>query len=264
MNFSSTINTQHNGDFATAQFTYLTLNSVFGVEVKSVSVTEGESVSLNITVPEIQNNNVIMWKFGPKKSLIAKISIKLSKMTVYYNGDNERFRDRLKLDNQTGSLTIMNTRTTDSGDYEVEINSKTTFRVTVYAHLPVPVISNNSSQCSSSSSLSSYCSLVCSVVNVSDVTLSWYGGNSLLSSISVSHLKISLSLPLEVEYQDKNIYRCLLNNPFSNQTQHLDINITEICQPCKDCVCCCDEIETVFRLIISVLVGMAAVTFCCI
>uniref|UniRef100_A0A8C2G9X8 Ig-like domain-containing protein n=1 Tax=Cyprinus carpio TaxID=7962 RepID=A0A8C2G9X8_CYPCA len=200
--------------------------------VKSVSVTEGESVTLQTRVTEIQKHDVITWTFGHSTTLIAQIN-KEEGIVSTSEGDAVGFRNRLKLDDQTGSLIITNTRTTDSGKYTVNIKGTNTttyrFNLTVYARLSDPLISRNSSHCSSSSS--SYCSLLCSVVNVSHVTLSWYKGNSLLSSISVSDLSISLSLPLEVEYQDKNSYSCVLNNPISNQTQHYDIS--KLCHTCS-------------------------------
>ncbi|KAL0161630.1 hypothetical protein M9458_045355 [Cirrhinus mrigala] len=191
---------------------------------------EGDSVTLISEISEIQADDLITWEFGHPETRIAQIN-KEDGIFITSDGPDGRFRDRLKLNHQTGSLTIINITTTDAGLYDVTIrgNRLITYRfsVTVYARLPVPVISSNSSQCSSSSS----CSVLCSVVNVSDVSLSWYKGNSLLSSISVSDLSISLSLPLEVEYQDKNTYSCVINNPISNQTQHLDIS--KLCHTCS-------------------------------
>ncbi|XDV23745.1 hypothetical protein PO909_028183, partial [Leuciscus waleckii] len=205
--------------------------SLIGVFGDSVSVMEGDSVTLNTDDTEIRENEDIMWTFGDENYLLAKIK-KKKQIVSTYNSTDERFRDRLKLDDQTGSLTIMNTTTEHAGVYKLQIirakKSSKTFSVSVYARLPVPVISRN---CSSSSSSHQNCSLVCSsVLNVSDATLSWYKGISVLSSISVSDLSISLSLPLEVEYQDKNTYSCVLNNPISNQTTHLDINT--LCHTC--------------------------------
>ncbi|XP_043078855.1 T-cell surface antigen CD2-like [Puntigrus tetrazona] len=198
---------------------------------------EGDSVTLYTDVAEIHEGSNMVWKYGAGISRIAKIK-KYKHIVPEYNDTYERFRDRLKLDDQTGSLTIMNISTQHAGDYQVEINgaklTSKTFSVSVYARLPVPVIITNSSNCSSSSSSSSSqqnCSLLCSVVNVGHVTLSWYKGNSLLSSISVSDLSISLSLPLEVEYQDKNTYSCVINNPIRNQTTHL--NISQLCHTCS-------------------------------
>ncbi|XP_050958652.1 SLAM family member 5, partial [Labeo rohita] len=206
----------------------MSVQSVFGESVP-VSVMEGDSVTLKTNVAEIHEDDDILWNFIAEKSLLAEISRDVG-IFFTYNGTDERFRFRLKLDKQTGSLTITNITTEHAGLYEVKISgeklSSKTFNVYVYAHLPVPNINRD---CSSSSSQQN-CSLLCSVVNVSDVSLSWYKGNSLLSSISVSDLSISLSLPLEVEYQDKNTYSCVINNPISNQTQHF--NITELCQPC--------------------------------
>ncbi|XP_058616235.1 SLAM family member 9-like [Onychostoma macrolepis] len=230
-----------------------------------LSVTEGDSVTLQTNATEIHEDEDILWYFGGEKSLIAKIN-RETKTFFTYDGPDGRFRDRLKLDNQTGSLTITNTRTEHTGLYQLELSGakliSNTFSVSVYARLPVPVISSNSSQCPSSSSSSSQqnCSLLCSVVNVSHVTLSWYKGNSLLSSISVSDLSISLSLPLEVEYQDKNTYSCVLNNPISNQTTHLDIS--QLCHTCA----ALDEKSTSHHMLTSAgsLMIVAAFGICCI
>ncbi|XP_042604864.1 uncharacterized protein LOC122141451 [Cyprinus carpio] len=191
---------------------------------------EGDSVTLPTGVSKIQEDDLIMWMSG--KYCIAKLNISSQVITETH----DVFRDRLKLDDQTGSLTITNIRTTDSGLYKAQMIgqqvSKKTFNVTVIARLPVPVITSYCPQNPSPSGSSpSRCVLMCSVLNLGHVTLSWYKGNSLLSSISVSDLSLSLSLPLEVEYQDKNSYSCVINNPFSNQTQHLDI--TQLCQPCS-------------------------------
>ncbi|XP_052394498.1 SLAM family member 5-like [Carassius gibelio] len=186
------------------------------------SVMEGDSVTLDSDLTEMMDDDLILWTFGPGNTRIAEINVLADSMTVFDDVLDGRFRDRLKLDDQTGSLTITHTRTDHAGHYKLDIKRVIkTFSLTVYGVLPVPVISRNSSSSSSS------CSLVCSVMNVSHVTLSWFRGISLLSSISVSDLSISLSLPLELEDQDKNSYSCVLNNPISNQTQHLDI--TQLC-----------------------------------
>ncbi|XP_056090943.1 uncharacterized protein LOC130070547 [Rhinichthys klamathensis goyatoka] len=228
------------------------LSGVFGVDdaVKSVSVTEGESVTLNSDLTEIQTDDLIMWRTVHNSNLIA------TKENYKIDFPDVRFRDRLKLDHQTGSLTIMNTRNTDSGLYTVSSSrSETplnTFNITVYARLPVPVISHSSKK----SPTSSNCSLVCSsVLNVSDVTLSWYAGMSVLSSISVCDLSISLSLPLEIQCLDDS-YSCVINNTISNQTTHLN---TQLCGPCSDFNWCCGFTEAVIRLALSALVGVATV-----
>uniref|UniRef100_A0A671S942 Ig-like domain-containing protein n=1 Tax=Sinocyclocheilus anshuiensis TaxID=1608454 RepID=A0A671S942_9TELE len=251
---------------------------------KTVSVMEGESVTLHTDIRRYDAKfyryymDYMEWsRFRPEESRnvrIIQLDVKTGDIRYYYD---ERFRDRLQMDNQTGSLTIRNIRTTDSGLYQIifskinQVDIYFTFLSCFPAGLPIPVITRDSSCSSSSGSSQQNCSLVCSVVNVSHVTLSWYKGNSLLSSISVSDLSISLSLPLEVEYQDNNTYSCVLNNPISNQTTHLDIS--GLCQTCactsmfsikliflpSDRVHCCGFTEAVIRLVISAVVGVATV-----
>ncbi|XP_051978018.1 uncharacterized protein LOC127639808 [Xyrauchen texanus] len=209
----------------------LHFDGVFGVDpdkVKSVSVMEGDSVTLHTDETEIlRDDDVLHWMFGAQNpdTVIAQINREANITSIM----DEQLRFRLQLNDQTGDLTITNITTAHTGLYKAQIITNTIsfniFNVTVYARLPVPVIIRDSSQCSSSSK----CVLVCSVVNVTQVTLSWYKGNSLLSSISVSDLNRSLSLHLECV---DDSYSCVVNNSIRNQTKHLDI--TEVCQTCSE------------------------------
>nr|XP_055074147.1 uncharacterized protein LOC129453791 [Misgurnus anguillicaudatus]XP_055074148.1 uncharacterized protein LOC129453791 [Misgurnus anguillicaudatus] len=254
-------------------FLYLCLlfchfGGVMGVE--TLFVKQGDTVILHTGVTALQPYEHLIWRFGPKNIIIAELPV--HQTFIFHNNG---FGYNLGLNEETGSLTIYSINTDYSGVFTVDITIpkleksiinnvlNKSFNVIVSDPLPVPVIIRNSSQCSSSSlserSSSSKCVLLCSVLNVRDVSLSWYKGNSLLSSISVSKPKptaipdadgeyirkrsydvmanpnsvlanTSVSLPLEVEYKDTSTYSCVVSNSTSKQTQHL--NIAQICQQC--------------------------------
>ncbi|XP_067270846.1 uncharacterized protein [Pseudorasbora parva] len=99
-------------------------------EVKPVLVMKGDSVTLNTGVTDIQRDKEIQWMFG--QSIVGRIKDGIITTSV----DDEQFRDRLKLDKQTGSLTITNIRTEHDGLYELFFIGSTEtskkFHVTVY------------------------------------------------------------------------------------------------------------------------------------
>jgi len=105
--------------------------------VKSVSVMEGDSVSLN-TDTEMMDDDLVLWRFGDGNTLIAQINVLAGSMTVYEDVLDGRFKDRLKLDHQNGSLTITHTTTEHTGVYQLQTNSVSKiFSLTVYGELSV-------------------------------------------------------------------------------------------------------------------------------
>ncbi|XP_056109102.1 carcinoembryonic antigen-related cell adhesion molecule 1-like isoform X4 [Rhinichthys klamathensis goyatoka] len=108
-------------------------------EVKRKSVKEGESVTLDPVVIR-KPSDVMMWYFND--ILIAEITGDLSKICTDVQC-KERFRDRLKLDHQTGSLNITNTRNTDSGEYKLQmIFNNSSFSITRVKRFNLTVINS--------------------------------------------------------------------------------------------------------------------------
>uniref|UniRef100_A0A8C2JFV6 Immunoglobulin V-set domain-containing protein n=1 Tax=Cyprinus carpio TaxID=7962 RepID=A0A8C2JFV6_CYPCA len=99
---------------------------LFGAEtVETVTVIEGDSVTLYTNLAEIQNDDTILWLFGPKDSVISQITRKHD-LTSFFVTDGARFRDRLQVNQKTGSLTIRNTRIRHMGQYKLSISRKNT------------------------------------------------------------------------------------------------------------------------------------------
>ncbi|XP_016111436.1 uncharacterized protein [Sinocyclocheilus grahami] len=95
---------------------------------------EGDPVILQTDVPQLTGDELIVWRFGDEGKLIAKADIEAKSSSLY--DTDERFRDRLQLNDQTVSLTITNTRTTDSGLYTAKISSN---KQTLYKRFIVTV-----------------------------------------------------------------------------------------------------------------------------
>lgn len=90
-------------------------------EMKTVSVMEGEPSILYTGLIEIQGHDLILWKF--KDHLIAEIKKETNRFLTHDNNADGRFKGRLQLHYQSGSLTIRGSRITDSGEYHLYMSS---------------------------------------------------------------------------------------------------------------------------------------------
>lgn len=101
--------------------------------MKSLSVMEGDSVTLNTDV-NVQRDDQILWMFKVNNSFTRIAEIHRQK--IYIGDSTLAFRKRVQMDSQTGSMTIRNIRTEHSGLYKLqiikdEVTSKS-FSVAVY------------------------------------------------------------------------------------------------------------------------------------
>ncbi|ROI15609.1 hypothetical protein DPX16_2556 [Anabarilius grahami] len=96
---------------------------------------EGDSVTLDSGLTEMKDDDQIQWRFGTEGTLIAEIK-RFNRFTVYDDDLDGRFRDRLKMDNQTGSLTITDITTEHTGEYRVN-TVEHYFSITVYVEISV-------------------------------------------------------------------------------------------------------------------------------
>ncbi|XP_073717470.1 uncharacterized protein [Misgurnus anguillicaudatus] len=88
-----------------------------------MSVFMGDSVTLRSNDTKIQRADRIVWVFGHENDRIAQINRPANKISIYDDAVDGRFRDRLMLNRHTGSLTITNITTNQSGLYKLQIIS---------------------------------------------------------------------------------------------------------------------------------------------
>ncbi|XP_069047769.1 hepatic and glial cell adhesion molecule-like [Lepisosteus oculatus] len=123
------------------------------------------------------------------------------------------FKDRVTWDNQSGFFKIWDLRTNDSGVYTVQslgTQKNSTFNLTVFNRVSRPQVSRVSQ-------VSDRCSLLCSVSNGREVTLSWQREGETLTNTSNPDLNTPLTLPLETEGLSHS-YSCVASNPVSTET----------------------------------------------
>ncbi|XP_067271547.1 uncharacterized protein [Pseudorasbora parva] len=169
---------------------------VFRVDAEGVqlSVMEGESVTLNTDI-KVTKEDKIIWYYNSIR--IAQINRVQSKVCtdVQCNEGTERFRGRLKLDLQTGSLTITHTTTEASGEYKLKIihrdNSDNEKTWSVSVHDKVSVMEGDS------------VTLHTDVETNKQEKAVWYLNGIRIAQISRDQIKVCTDVECEERFRDR-------------------------------------------------------------
>ncbi|XDV23895.1 hypothetical protein PO909_028250 [Leuciscus waleckii] len=164
---------------------------------------EGDSVTLNTDVLTNQQDR-IRWYYNDIR--IAQINRDQSKICtdVQCNEDTERFRDRLKLDHQTGSLTIMNITDTDAGVYTLQISSgssdsEKTFSVVLYGVSAAERDKMRRKTVKEGESVTLYTG----VINNTNDFIRWYFNDTLIAEITGDQSKICTDVQCKERFRDR-------------------------------------------------------------
>ncbi|XP_039538719.1 uncharacterized protein LOC120486632 isoform X3 [Pimephales promelas] len=95
----------------------LLVDGVFCDEMMTVSVMDGDSVTLHTGVTKKQHDKML-WYFNDTRIALINGHPDTS---CLYDGEDGRFRGRVEVDYETGSLTITNIRSEHTGRYEAEL-----------------------------------------------------------------------------------------------------------------------------------------------
>ncbi|KAF4098112.1 uncharacterized protein LOC131530961 [Onychostoma macrolepis] len=158
---------------------------------------EGDSVTLHTGVKTNQQEKII-WYLNTIR--IAEITGNQSKICTDDQCE-ERFRDRLKLDHQTGSLTIMNTRITDSGEYKLKIinsNSDSEKIFSVFVH-DVPAAERDEMKRKEGDSVTLYPGEIKKQIYL----MTWYFNDILIAEISRVFSKICTDVQCDERFRNR-------------------------------------------------------------
>ncbi|XP_074543826.1 hepatic and glial cell adhesion molecule-like isoform X2 [Halichoeres trimaculatus] len=193
--------------------------------------------------------------YGPQQDPNLRISrLKEGKVTHFI----ERFRDRLQLDQQSGSLSITRLRLNDSGVYmcrSIGINTFTQhFNLTVYVSVSAPSIRVTQSEMSSS------CSSLwveCSVGSSRGLSLSWFRGGDRLEQTRRPDSSSRLRLSLLVWSGDGEEYSCVAENPVDQKSSRLHTEDTCLNHGASSEQLSWCHTEATIRLLLSAVLALA-------
>ncbi|XP_014834957.1 PREDICTED: uncharacterized protein LOC106912672 [Poecilia mexicana] len=119
------------------------------------------------------------------------------------------YQDVLQLDLKNGSLTFIGIRREHSG---------------LYKPVSVPYFTTNITEIFEfgASPSDKSCYVACSVKSGPDVNLTWFNGPTIISSVNNSmHISMTLSLPLEIQPENKESFTCDARNPVTVERKTL-------------------------------------------